>query len=65
MTPFHISNFELENGQINVIGAGKADKIVGVDEIISNTGSRPDFAFLRELRINIDAAIESVAELAP
>ncbi|MEK3915657.1 NAD(P)-binding domain-containing protein [Paenibacillus sp. FSL H7-0331] len=65
VTPFHIRNFELENGQINVIGAGKADKIVGVDEIISNTGSRPDFAFLRELRINIDAAIESVVELAP
>ncbi|MOA15893.1 hypothetical protein D3C78_1360760 [compost metagenome] len=37
----------------------------GIDEIIVNTGSRPDFSFLRELRLSIDQATESVETLAP
>ena len=34
-------------------------------EIISNTGSRPDLEFLREVRTDIDSDIESVHALAP
>ncbi|HEY3403878.1 MAG TPA: flavoprotein, partial [Ohtaekwangia sp.] len=33
-------------------------------EIISNTGSRPDFSFIREIRLNIDPSLESVSAIA-
>ncbi|MFS0562733.1 NAD(P)-binding domain-containing protein [Terribacillus sp. 179-K 1B1 HS] len=36
-----------------------------VDEIYVNTGARPDFSFLREIRYQIDPAIESTPALAP
>ena len=35
------------------------------DEIITATGARPDLSFLRELRLDLDPAIESTRELAP
>ncbi|MCP2034852.1 thioredoxin reductase [Planomicrobium sp. HSC-17F08] len=35
------------------------------DEIIANTGSKPDFSFLREIRYSFDPALESVPALAP
>ncbi|PKH08271.1 NAD(P)-binding domain-containing protein [Planomicrobium sp. MB-3u-38] len=35
------------------------------DEIIANTGSRPDFSFLREIRYQSDASLESVSAIAP
>ncbi|MDK0291584.1 hypothetical protein LEL45_24165, partial [Salmonella enterica] len=37
----------------------------GIDKIITNTGSRPDFSFLREIRLSIDAGTESVEALSP
>jgi cation diffusion facilitator CzcD-associated flavoprotein CzcO len=36
-----------------------------VDEIIVATGARPDFSFLREIRLRLDPAVESSAALAP
>ncbi len=36
-----------------------------VDEIIACTGARPDYAMLRELRLDIDPAVESSRALAP
>ena len=36
----------------------------GIDAIICSTGSRPDFSFLREIRFDSDAALESVPKLA-
>lgn len=38
---------------------------VRVDEVIVCTGSRPDFSFLRELRLSIDPSLECVDTLAP
>ncbi|RLQ92196.1 NAD(P)-binding domain-containing protein [Planomicrobium sp. Y74] len=41
-------------------------KILGpYDEVIANTGSRPDFSFLREIRYQSDPSLESVPALAP
>ncbi len=67
VTPFYIQNFEYKNERINIIGDynGNPATISGIDEIISNTGTRPDFSFLREIRIDVDPAIESVSALAP
>lgn len=39
--------------------------IEGIDEVISNTGSRPDLTCLREVRMDIDPNIESADALAP
>ncbi|MDR6225134.1 NAD(P)-binding domain-containing protein [Desmospora profundinema] len=35
-----------------------------IDEIVVNTGARPDFSFLRELRYESNTSIESVPDLA-
>lgn len=44
---------------------GPVDAIEGVDEIIATTGFRPDLSFLRELRLAVDAIVESPSVLAP
>jgi thioredoxin reductase len=36
-----------------------------VDELVVATGARPDFSFLREIRLSLDPALESAAVLAP
>jgi hypothetical protein len=64
-TPFHIEELHLINNHLTVVGRkhGERKAIHAVDEIISNTGSRPDFSFLREIRLNVDPAIESSAQI--
>lgn len=65
-TPFQILKLEdLETG-IQVEGElnGKTSVIRNIDEIISNTGSRPDLDIIREIRVNLDPSLESVFELA-
>jgi len=66
-TSFLIDHFEKNESQINVVGTvnGEKIRIHGLDEVISNTGSRPDLSFLSEVRTNIDSDIESVGALAP
>jgi thioredoxin reductase len=62
-----IQDFSQDGQQITVTGRRNEEtiRIVGIDEVISNTGSRPDFSFLREVRTDIDSALESVNALAP
>lgn len=41
-------------------------EVVGpFDQVVAATGSRPDLSFLRELRLELDPAIESTRALAP
>ncbi|MDK2125759.1 NAD(P)-binding domain-containing protein [Parachitinimonas caeni] len=42
-----------------------AAELRGIDEIICATGSRPDLALTRELRVRLDAWLESAEVLAP
>lgn len=65
-TPFQIQQIVNEDDKLTIIGYQNGNKLAlpGIDEIISNTGSRPDFSFLREVRLNIDPSLESVAEIA-
>jgi thioredoxin reductase len=65
-TPFQIHQVGEQDGKLSLVGIQHDNKVAlhGIDEIISNTGSRPDFSFLREVRLNIDASLESVAEIA-
>ena len=67
LTPFYIHEIEQQNGRLQVVGMlGTMETTVAdVDEIITNTGSRPDLSFLREVRVQVDAALESVPALAP
>ncbi|HTJ48600.1 MAG TPA: NAD(P)-binding domain-containing protein [Cyclobacteriaceae bacterium] len=65
-TPFQVQRIMNDNDKMTIIGNQYDEKFAlnDIDEIISNTGSRPDFSFLREIRLNIDPALESTAELA-
>ena len=66
-TPFHIHQLiKTENGiEIGGEFASKEMVLPPVDEIIANTGSRPDLSMTREIRLSIDTATESVEALAP
>ncbi|MCK1997412.1 NAD(P)-binding domain-containing protein [Psychrobacillus psychrodurans] len=66
-TPFFIHQLIKTNGGITITGESKGSEktLSTVDEIIANTGSRPDFSFIREIRLSIDNATESVEALAP
>src|SRR6266702_1013108 len=65
-TDFRVSNLALDGPRLT-IGAGAAcrGRHIVVDELIVATGFRPDFDFLRELRIRLDPAIECPVALAP
>lgn len=65
-TPVYIHEIEKNNSQLVIKGLQHKDSFIleGIDKIISNTGSRPDFNFLREIRFDSDAALESVPKLA-
>ena len=63
---FRVSRITADGPRL-VVGAGSArcGRQIVVDELIVATGFRPDFDFLRELRIRLDAAIECPVALAP
>jgi thioredoxin reductase len=65
-TPFQIQQILNKDNRLVIVGFQHDQKLAltGIDEIISNTGSRPDFSFLREIRLSIDPSLESVAEIA-
>ncbi len=65
-TPFQIQEVRNENNSLTIIGTqhGTKKALSGIDEIVSNTGTRPDFSFLRELRVDFDSTVESVPALA-
>jgi thioredoxin reductase len=44
---------------------GEEERIGHVDEIIATTGFRPDLSLVRELRVSLDASVESPTDLAP
>ncbi|MGG0940251.1 NAD(P)-binding domain-containing protein [Brevibacillus centrosporus] len=65
-TPAYIQEISTKNDTLVVTGMwnGAPMRLDGIDEIITNTGSRPDTQFLREVRFQLDAAIECVPALA-
>ena len=65
-TPFHIEEIRNEGGKLTLIGDQNGEKLAlaGIDEIIVNTGARPDFNMLREVRVDFDSSVESVPALA-
>ncbi|MGV3487488.1 MAG: glutamate synthase, partial [Tuberibacillus sp.] len=55
------------DGKMELIGEseGELKTISDIDEMIVNTGNRPDLSILREVRTSMDTATESVMALAP
>lgn len=66
-TPFFIEELEQTTAGIIIKGDGPEGDfhLPAVDELIANTGSRPDFSFLKEIRLSIDNSVESIQALAP
>ncbi len=63
---FRVSHLGSDGPRLTVAtGAGSCCRQVVVDELIVATGFRPDLDFVRELRIQLDPAIECPVELAP
>ena len=65
-TPFHILKLHKTEGGIDIEGDlnGKMSTIPNVNEIISNTGSRPNLDIIHEVRIDLDSSLEAVFHLA-
>lgn len=66
LSPFRVREIAETAGGIDVTGE-TADGLstVTVDEIIATTGARPDIEMLRELRLDLDPALESTRQLGP
>ena len=63
---FRVSHLGSDGPRLTVAtGAGSCCRQIVVDELIVATGFRPDLDFVRELRIQLDPAIECPVELAP
>ncbi|HEX6086550.1 MAG TPA: FAD-dependent oxidoreductase [Thermoanaerobaculia bacterium] len=54
-----------ESGGTLVVSDVNGDEVALVDEVIVATGARPDLELLRELRLDLDAALESPRVLGP
>jgi hypothetical protein len=59
---FRVSQLTVDGPRL-IVGAGGREVVV--DELIVATGFRPDLDFVRELRIQLDPAIECPVALAP
>jgi hypothetical protein len=55
----------LSQTDAGIVIAGEEQRLGPVDEIIATTGFRPDLSLLRELRLALDAGLESPVRLAP
>lgn len=65
-TEFHVYDIAAsESGLLLGSGASGNRRQVAVDELIVATGFRPDLDFVRELRVQLDPAIECPVALAP
>ena len=61
---FRVSHIAPDGDRL-ILGADAGARQVTVDELIVATGFRPEFDFLRELRIELDPTVESPVPLAP
>ncbi|MEO1443588.1 MAG: NAD(P)-binding domain-containing protein, partial [Chloroflexota bacterium] len=66
LSPFRVREVQAAERGVNVI-AETPDGVqtVNVDEVITATGARPELSMLRELRLDLDPAVESTRTLAP
>jgi len=65
VTPFFTTRIERVGEQLRLIGDTlEGERSLTVDEVIGATGSRPDLAFLREVRLDLHASVEAPSAIA-
>ncbi|POR54157.1 NAD(P)-binding domain-containing protein [Bosea psychrotolerans] len=64
-TAFQLERIERVEAGLHLVAADGGGRDVAVDELIVATGFRPDLALLRELRVELDPALECSPALAP
>lgn len=62
---FGVSHIAITEHGLGLAAGSACGRSLIVDELIVATGFRPDFAFVSELRLRLDPAIEAPIELAP
>lgn len=62
---FPLNRIERDGARLKLGAAGCCGRSIAADELIIATGFRSDLGFLRELRIQLDPAIECPIALAP
>jgi hypothetical protein len=66
VSPFRVREVSMGDGGLNVLGeAAQGMDCITVDEVITATGARPNLDMLREVRLDLDPALESTRTLAP
>ncbi|MBI1280327.1 MAG: FAD-dependent oxidoreductase [Anaerolineaceae bacterium] len=66
VSPFRVREIKAAVQELEVIGeSSDGIQTIRVDEIIAATGARPDLDMLRELRLELDPALESTRALGP
>jgi hypothetical protein len=66
LAPFLVDRIAEDGGRLAVTGRQEgAPRTVVVDRIVTATGFRPDFGFLREIRLGLDPVVEATPALAP
>jgi thioredoxin reductase len=64
-TGFPLVRIERDGARIKLLASGCPGRTVAADELVVATGFRSDLDFVRELRIQLDPAIECPIALAP
>jgi thioredoxin reductase len=65
-TGFRVSHVSRDGEKLRVgTGSTCGGRVVAVDELVVATGFRPEFDFLREVRLSLDPAVECPPALAP
>jgi thioredoxin reductase len=64
-TGFPLARIDRDGGRINLLASGCPGRTIAADELVVATGFRSDLDFVRELRIQLDSAIECPIALAP
>src|SRR5918996_1781711 len=65
-TGFRVSHISRQADKLRIgSGSSRCGRFVTVDELVVATGFRPDFDFLREVRLSLDPAVECPPILAP
>lgn len=64
--PFRLHEIRQDQGKLSLIGTWNEEShvVIHIDEIIANTGFRPGFDFLQEVRYHVDPALDCVPDLA-
>jgi thioredoxin reductase len=65
LTGFRLDQAESDEAGLRLASDDERHQIVAVDELIVATGFRPDLSLLRELRVELDPALECTPSLAP